>query len=78
MSKQLVENSTTHKSLKLRIYPSEYLFKLNLNAEFKREKDLINEFKNYFGEDAIIAVEYVNEIPLLNSGKRKKVMNLML
>jgi phenylacetate-CoA ligase len=49
-----------------------------LSTEFKREKDLINEFKNYFGEDAIIAVEYVNEIPLLNSGKRKKVMNLML
>jgi len=62
----------------IQVSHSEYLFKLNLNTEFKREKDLINEFKNYFGEDAIIAVEYVNEIPLLNSGKRKKVMNLML
>jgi phenylacetate-CoA ligase len=62
----------------IQVSHSEYLFKLNLSTEFKREKDLINEFKNYFGEDAIIAVEYVNEIPLLNSGKRKKVMNLML
>lgn len=53
-----------------------YLFKLNLEGNFEREALLISEFKNYFGQDAVITVEYVNEIPLLNSGKRKKVMNL--
>ncbi|MFZ4057672.1 MAG: hypothetical protein ACOYKE_06010 [Ferruginibacter sp.] len=53
-----------------------YLFKLNLEGKFEREALLISEFKKYFGEDATIAVEYVDEIPLLNSGKRKKVMNI--
>ena len=56
---------------------SNYQFKLNLIDKFNRENDLIDEFKNYFGRDAEITIEYVNEIPLLNSGKRKKVMNLM-
>jgi phenylacetate-CoA ligase len=53
-----------------------YLFKLNLEGKFEREALLISEFKNYFGLDANISVEYVDEIPLLNSGKRKKVMNI--
>lgn len=53
-----------------------YLFKLNLDGKFEREVLLISEFKNYFGQDANISVEYVDEIPLLNSGKRKKVMNI--
>jgi phenylacetate-CoA ligase len=55
----------------------EYIFKLNLDGVFERENQLVTEFKNYFGTDAIISVEYVDEIPLLNSGKRKKVMNLL-
>jgi phenylacetate-CoA ligase len=53
-----------------------FLFKLNLDEKFEREALLISEFKKYFGQDAQILVEYVNEIPLLNSGKRKKVMNI--
>lgn len=53
-----------------------YHFKLNLNVAFERENELIEEFKKYFGQDASITVEYVKEIPLLNSGKRKKVLNL--
>lgn len=53
-----------------------YKFKLNVDEEFKRESELINEFKKHFGNDADIVIEYVNEIPLLNSGKRKKVVNL--
>jgi len=56
---------------------SKYLFKINIEGKFDREQLLISEFKKYFGVDAEISVEYVNEIPLLNSGKRKKVMNLM-
>ena len=53
----------------------EYLFKINTDLPFEQEKELISEFTNYFGEDSIISVEYVSEIPLLASGKRKKVMN---
>jgi len=53
----------------------EYEFILNLEEEFPREQELIEEFKEYLGLDAIIKVSYVDGIPLLNSGKRKKVIN---
>jgi phenylacetate-CoA ligase len=55
-----------------------YLFKLNLKGTFDKESQLIEEFKKFFGSTASIRVEYVNEIPLLNSGKRKKVLNLVI
>jgi len=42
---------------------------------FEKEDDLINEIKNYIGFDANISIKYVEEIPLLNSGKRKKIVN---
>jgi phenylacetate-CoA ligase len=62
----------------LQLDKSDYLFKLNLSGKFEREALLISEFKTYFGLDASIKVEYVDEIPLLNSGKRKKVINLSI
>ncbi len=40
-----------------------------------REEELISEFKTYLGEDATFSIEYVSEIPLLASGKRKKIVN---
>lgn len=52
-----------------------YLIKLNVDKEFLHEKKLIDAFLNYLGEDALISIEYVNEIPLLASGKRKRVLN---
>ncbi|MCG2461188.1 CoF synthetase [Flavobacteriaceae bacterium F89] len=54
-----------------------YLFKLNIDGSFEREEELITEFKSYLGRDALIDVEYVDEIPILFSGKRRKVANLM-
>lgn len=54
-----------------------YVFKISVEGEFKREKELIREFKSYLGDDADFSVEYVKEIPLLQSGKRKKVVNEM-
>jgi phenylacetate-CoA ligase len=59
----------------IQIQKDQYLFKLNCDVPFKREDELIKEFQEYFGPGAKINVEYVNEIPLLHSGKRKKVMN---
>lgn len=53
----------------------DYIFKVNSNETFKREQQLINEFKTYLGDDANFKVEYVDEIPLLSSGKRKKIVN---
>ena len=55
--------------------PKDYLFKINMEGPFTKEERLIQEFKNYLGADANFAVEYVEEIPLLASGKRKKIAN---
>jgi phenylacetate-CoA ligase len=52
-----------------------YAFKLNVDKEFTREAELIREFKGILGEDAAIRTEYVDEIPVLSSGKRKQVVN---
>lgn len=54
-----------------------YRIKINAETKFNREEQLISEFKEFLGDDANIVVEQVNEIPLLASGKRKKVSNLM-
>ncbi|HET8735383.1 MAG TPA: CoF synthetase [Pricia sp.] len=55
----------------------EYEFKLNPLEKFQRGNELIEEFKGYLGSDARIKISYVEEIPLLSSGKRKKVLNLV-
>ncbi len=55
---------------------TQYIFKINCNGNFTKEEQLINEFKTYLGQDADFSVEYVNEIPLLDSGKRRKTVNL--
>lgn len=52
-----------------------YTIKINCREPFTREKQLTDEFKSYLGQDADFRVEYVTEIPLLSSGKRKKIVN---
>ncbi len=54
-----------------------YHFKLNAEKEFIRQEEFLNEFKKYLGKDAKITVEYVDEIPLLASGKRRVMVNEM-
>lgn len=54
----------------------EYEIKLNVQSDtFEFENDLINNVKNELGEDALVSITYVNEIPPLASGKRRKVIN---
>jgi phenylacetate-CoA ligase len=54
----------------------DYEIKLNLqDAVFEFENDLITDVKSDFGIDANITISYVDEIPALASGKRKKVIN---
>lgn len=61
----------------IQINQSEYLIKINLiHDSFEYEEDLVSSVKSDFGQDAIVKIEYLNEIPPLNSGKRKKVMSL--
>ena len=52
-----------------------YTIKINCREPFTREQQLIGEFKSYLGQDADFRIEYVTEIPLLSSGKRKKIVN---
>ncbi len=55
---------------------NKYEVKLNLKSNtFEFENDLIQAVKNDFGKDAIVAISYVDEIPPLSSGKRKKVVS---
>ncbi|MEC5166441.1 phenylacetate-CoA ligase [Flavobacterium sp. PL11] len=60
----------------IQTHQKSYLFKINCETQFTKESQLIGEFKKYLGEDADFKVEYVNEIPLLESGKRRKTVNL--
>ncbi|ULC58281.1 CoF synthetase [Flaviramulus sp. BrNp1-15] len=53
----------------------EYTLKLNVSELFNKELEIINEFKGYLGINAKIKVVYVNEIPLLDSGKRRSTVN---
>ncbi len=52
-----------------------YLIKLNVSSEFDSEEAIKMEFKMHLGPDAEIAIEFVDDIPLLSSGKRKFVIN---
>ncbi len=54
---------------------TDYLFKLKVNDSFTREEEFIEEFKTYLGENAQIKLEYVDEIPLLSSGKQRAIVN---
>ncbi len=55
-----------------------YEIKLNLKSEsFEFENELIEDVKNDFGHDAIVNITYVDEIPPLSSGKRRKVVSLL-
>ncbi|MDO5980472.1 CoF synthetase [Flavivirga spongiicola] len=53
-----------------------YILKINIDSEFTREQELLAYYNSYLGDDANISVEYVDEIPVLSSGKRRVIINL--
>ncbi|PWL37712.1 CoF synthetase [Flagellimonas aquimarina] len=53
-----------------------YIIKINVKGEFLQEMKLVALFKSIVGSDAELKVEYVDEIPLLSSKKRKITRNL--
>lgn len=55
---------------------NEYRILLNLENEEFDEEELKNKFKNLLGEKSNFIIEYTDEIPVLNSGKRKYIENL--
>lgn len=52
-----------------------YRIKLNVSTEFDSAENIKLEFKEHLGADAEIQLDYVEDIPLLSSGKRKFVIN---
>lgn len=60
----------------IQVGKKEYLLKLNTLTPIPDEHSLIEDFKEFLGSDAYIQIEYVDEIPILSSGKRKRVANL--
>jgi len=52
----------------------EYLINLNTTKKVDEEK-MITEYKGYFGDDAKIDINYVDEIHFLSSGTRKEAVN---
>lgn len=55
----------------------EYYILLKVTSEFdpNEETAIIEKYKEYFGRDAVIHIQIVEDIPLLASGKRKLVIN---
>ena len=54
----------------------EYELRLNGDRAVMDPEDLIGRIRPSLGEDAVIRVTYVDEIPVLSSGKRKYIENL--
>ncbi len=55
----------------------DYVIKMKVLPHYdpNDEERIRKQYATYFGEDATIRMEYVHEIPLLPSGKRKLVVN---
>lgn len=78
-----VINTPMHEYLEIQQYQfiqegeRDYTMLLNLKDghSFDRESDMVAMLKSYLGLDANIGVRYVDEIPVLKSGKRKQVVN---
>lgn len=78
-----VINTPMHEFLEIQQYQfiqegeRNYTMLLNMKEgnSFNREGDMLAMLKSYLGEDAEIGVKYVDEIPVLKSGKRKQVVN---
>ena len=57
--------------------PRTYTLKINTSPHFQREEDLERIVLGILGSPAQLRIEHVSEIPVLNSGKRKYIVNEM-
>lgn len=53
----------------------DYEIRINHPGVFGRDIELTNDLRHYLGIDAQILLTFVDEIPPLSSGKRKKIIN---
>ena len=54
---------------------ADYLLELNAEPSAALEQEILRRISPYFGKGANIRIAYVDEIPVLNSGKRKYIEN---
>ena len=59
----------------IQVGEKEYKFKINGDYGKTDEKATWEYFKDLLGEDATLNFEYVEEIPILSSGKHQKVIS---
>ena len=50
------------------------LYILKLNTPILYSEECVTELQKFLGKEACIQIEYVSEIPVLDSGKRKSVI----
>lgn len=55
--------------------PGAYTLRLNADRDARRDGRIREEFLRLLGRDADVVVEYVDEVPLLASGKRQIVVS---
>lgn len=55
----------------------DYKFIINGHIDDVQKQELENTLKEYLGEDAHFDYEFVNDIPVLSSGKRRMIVNQM-
>lgn len=54
---------------------SDYIVKINVGNNFNKEDELIKVLNRLLGSESNIKINYVDEIPVLSSGKRKYIVN---
>jgi phenylacetate-CoA ligase len=55
---------------------SDYLMLINTTEnKFERAEELIHDLKKFVGEESNIRLTFENDIPVLASGKRRKIVN---
>jgi phenylacetate-coenzyme A ligase PaaK-like adenylate-forming protein len=59
----------------IQVEKKDYLLKLNTAQEFNEESQLKSMLREHLGMDSNIKIEFIEEIPLLASGKRRLVVN---
>lgn len=54
--------------------PTRYRLRLNVTPDFAAERALLADFREHLGAASALRAEYVDEIPVLRSGKRQQVV----
>lgn len=72
----LIDFSEINQVQYIQIDKKQYTIKINTKVPFRKEAKFVEAFKSIVGKSAEVSVEYVDQIPLLSSKKRKLTRNL--